>query len=388
MIKHSFKLIWNQKRKNTYIILELFILFIILLISTIYLIERYEQYSMGVGADINNTFFLQIVKKDGQEENRYEQLMKMKEHLESLEDIEVVSYSKDAIPYIGSMWMNTMSHDSVQVGTVIRKTDENFRSVFRINVIEGEWITNEYKDAYPPIVIDKQAAEELFESPKDAIGKIVEQGKEYKVTGVYDMFRRNDFETNYPSCFIPFLHSKISEVGVVIRYKEGVMPETSKLSQIIFTYFEKENFSIQSASTMLTKKEERNSETNIEIFLVGFFSVFLIINMILGMIGIFGYDVKRRISELGIRRALGSSAQKLHLLLLMEAWSLTLIALIPAFILVIQIPILELYPIELGLFIKAILLSTFMIFFLVSISVLYPAYLASLTQAAEALQEE
>lgn len=388
MMKHSFKLIWNQKRKNIYIILELFFLFIILLISTIYLIERYEQYNMGVGADVNDTFFLQIVKKDEQRENHYDQLLKMKQHIESMEDIEVVSFSLDAIPYTGNMWMNTMSHDSAQVGTVIRRVDEDFRSVFRIKVIEGEWITNEYGGAYPPIVIDKKAADELFGHPEEAIGKIVEKGREYKVVGVYDMFRRNEFEDNYPSCFIPFLQSEISEIGVVIRYKEGVMPETSKLSQIIFTYFKKEDFSIQSASTMLAKKEETNSETNIEIFLVGFFSVFLVINMILGMIGIFGYDVKRRVSELGIRRALGSSAHKLHMLLLMEAWSLTLIALVPAFILVIQIPILDLYPLELSTFIKAILISIFMIFLLVSISVLYPAYLASLTQAAEALQEE
>ncbi len=66
MIRHSFKLIWNQKRKNAYIILELFFFFfVVLLFSSVYLIEKYELYSGGVGATIDDTFFsLRLITKD------------------------------------------------------------------------------------------------------------------------------------------------------------------------------------------------------------------------------------------------------------------------------------------------------------------------------------
>ena len=115
---------------------------------------------------------------------------------------------------------------------------------------------------------------------------------------------------------------------------------------------------------------------------------FLVINIILGMIGILGYSIKKRKSELGLRRAVGSSAQKINTLILFESWTLTLFALIPAILITVQIPLLNLYPVETTLFIKAICLSIVLIFTLVSLSVYYPGYLASKVQASEALQEE
>jgi putative ABC transport system permease protein len=139
---------------------------------------------------------------------------------------------------------------------------------------------------------------------------------------------------------------------------------------------------------MEAKKQFVNAETHIEVVMVGFFALFLIVNIVLGMIGIFGYSVKVRKSEMGIRRAVGSSSQKVHQLLLFESWSLTLLSMVPALLLLIQIPLLDLFPIESPLFIKALVVSVGSIFILVSASVYYPAFLASKTPAATALQEE
>ena len=149
------------------------------------------------------------------------------------------------------------------------------------------------------------------------------------------------------------------------------------MKRIIHNYFNKDEFAIRYASTMDAKKQDVVAETNIEMTMVGFFAIFLIVNIILGMIGIFGYSVKRRKGELGIRRAMGSSAQKLYLLLLLESWSLTILALIPAIILMIQIPLLDLYPVETHIFLQALGWSVLLVFVLVSLSVYYPAYLAS-----------
>ncbi|MFA5417234.1 MAG: ABC transporter permease [Bacteroidales bacterium] len=388
MIKHSFKLIWNQKKKNAYIILELFLLFIVLMSSSIYLIEKYELYSGGVGANIEDTFFMGVNKKDFQSGDYAARLKNLHRELESFPDVKQVSYSYNSIPYIWSMSKMSMKYDSNYVSTVFREVDENFADVFDLKMLAGHWLEDDYHGVNTPIVIDIQAAEQLFGSSENALNKTVQISGDKTVVGVFDRLKRNEYEENFPSCFVPIDLKDIYGVDIVIKYKTNSTPNPSQLAQVIFSYFDKNDFAIRNVSTMEAKKVYVNAETHIEMIMVSIFAVFLVINIVLGMIGIFGYSVKVRTSELGIRRAVGSSAGKVQLLLMYESWSLTLLALIPALILMIQIPLLDLYPVEPDLFAKALMLSIGLIFLLVSLSVYYPAYLASKTQTAEALQEE
>lgn len=388
MIKHSFKIIWNQKKKNLYIISELLILFIVLLVSSIYLIEKYELYTGGVGANIEDTFYLQVSKKDGKRVDNKDKLKKMQTDLESLPDVKKVSYSCVSIPYIWSMSSSYIKYDSLHVSAVYREADENFAEVLGIKILAGHWLENEYEGANPQIVIDIQVAEKLFGSIDDAINKVVEFAGKRQVVGVYEKLKRNEYETNYPSCFFLFDQTNMMVVDVVLKCKDGRMVPPSQISNIIFSYFSKDDYVMRYASTMEAKKGEVNSGKRNEIVMVSFVAVFLVINIILGMIGIFGYSVKRRKAELGLRRAVGSSAHKIHYLLLLESWTLTIFALIPAILLTVQIPLLDLYPVETALFVKALCLSIALIFVFVSISVYYPGYMASKIQASEALQEE
>lgn len=388
MIKHSFKLIWNQKLKNTYIILELFFLFVILLMSSIYMLEKYELYAEGTGANIDNMFHMRINQKDFKRVDYVDRLSKLRAEIISDPIVEEVSYSYNAIPYIWSMNVNTSTYDSTYVGTVLRNVDENFGEAYNLKMLAGTWFEKDYLSANPPIVIDRLLAEGLFGSPENAINKTLENNGDKLVVGVYEMLKRNEYEDNRASLCSPMDFTKAYAVDMVVKYKEGELAKPSQLARIIHNYFSKDEFAIRYASTMDAKKQDVVAETNIEMTMVGFFAVFLIVNIILGMIGIFGYSVKRRTAEMGIRRAMGSSAQKLHLLLLLESWSLTILALIPAIILMIQIPLLDLYPVETHIFLQALGLSVLLIFVLVSLSVYYPAYLASKIEAAEALSEE
>lgn len=388
MIRHSFKIIWNQKKKNSYIIMELFLLFIVLLVSSVYLIDKYELYTEGVGANIEDTFYLRVMRKDYKSDDNKEKLMNMLSELESLPAIKKVSYSRSSIPYIWSMSRGPIEYDSIRVSVVIRKVDENFADVLGIKMLAGHWLKNDYEGARMPIVIDLLTAKKLFGSINNALNKEVRMSGGKIVIGVYEMFKRNEYEENYPSCFFLFDMTKTFDIGILIKYKENEIPRPSQLSKIVFSYLNKDEFTIMSAGSMEARKRNAISGKQSEIVMVILMAAFLIINIILGMIGIFGYSVKRRIAELGLRRAVGSSAHKIQYLILLESWTLTIFALIPAILLAIQIPLLDLYPIETNLFIKALCLSIMLIFVLVSISVYYPGYLASKIQAAEALQEE
>lgn len=91
---------------------------------------------------------------------------------------------------------------------------------------------------------------------------------------------------------------------------------------------------------------------------------------------------------MGIRRAVGSTRRSVRRLIFLEMLALTLMALVPVFIVIVQIPAFEWMPLTWPLFTKATIASLVLIFVLVFTSVLYPGIMASKIQPAVALKEE
>jgi len=388
MIKHSFKLIWNQKTKKFYIIMELFVLFLILLVGSVYLIQKYKLYTGGVGVDIEDVFRLSIRSKNYEKSDFTLPLTNIKKELKAWPEIKTISFSYLAIPYLWCNSTNDVRYDSLSIRTSFRNVDENFGKVLGIKILEGKWFKDNYTSAHMPLLVDVLVAEKLFGTVKNALHKIVDFNGKREIVGIYSMYKRNEYGYNAPSSFIPIYQKNRSEVDIVIKFKHKAKINYQLLSNIINKYFDKNQFIITDASTLALKKDDIIKDRHMEIIVIFLFMIFLIINIILGMVGIFGYSVKQRRVELGIRRALGSSAKKLHLLLLYEAWSLTILALIPALSIALQLQILKLFPVEIHVFLEAIAISVIAIFSLVSLCVYYPAYMATKIDAASALKSE
>ncbi|MBI9034321.1 MAG: ABC transporter permease [Bacteroidales bacterium] len=394
MILHSLKLTWNQRRKNAYLVVELFFLFIILMGSSLYLIDRYQVFTEGIGVESDQVFFISVGKKNNGEGDYKKELMKLRSQLKGLESVRNVSLATQGVPYVDSWSSSTVSSDSVQQVATIRSFDVNFSDVMNPQIVAGRWFTQEDVDSgINPLVIDLKLAEFFYESVDLAPGKKIDYNdKSWTVVGVIHHLKRGDFVERYPCIImpssIPIWENNFASAMFLIEVKNGEMPNPKLYSELVFNVLDPSEFNIYGASTMDSMKRMMNAEDNVQIRLVILVVLFLVVNLFLGMIGILGYNVKRRRSELGVRRAMGSTAGQLHKLLLFESFSLTIMALIPALILVIQIPLLDILPLETDLFFKALLVSIAMIFLLVTLSVYYPGRLATEVQPADALQEE
>ena len=62
MILHSFKLFWNQKRKFTYILIEVFALYVMLVLCFAYIGQMFYRYSQKAGYDWHNVVSLGFEK--------------------------------------------------------------------------------------------------------------------------------------------------------------------------------------------------------------------------------------------------------------------------------------------------------------------------------------
>jgi len=391
MIKHSFKLIWNQKRKNAYLITELFILFLVLFLATFYIIEKLDRYNQGVGCDIENKYYIQIYTKNEKKQN-INDFQNVKKVLLSDPNIKGVTLTNNAIPYTSSISSYKIKYNNNVVNSYFRAADEDFIKIFKPNIIAGRWFTSdEFDNIVSPIIVDKLMQEKLFDD-NNAIGKILEiEDQKYTIVGVIDFMKYDDYSKCEPTFIMPMVTQGVFdqysiEFGIDIEPLATVNPK--KYSNDIFSILSKEDYVLSRSQNLSAMKLSKNSNIQGDIKTTIIVSVFFLINIILGMLGILGYSVNKRRSEIGLRRAIGAAPKQIRLLLFVEMQLITLLSILPALILIIQLLLFTDLPININLFIISVIASLLFIMVIVGLCVYYPAILASRIQPAIALQEE
>ena len=141
---------------------------------------------------------------------------------------------------------------------------------------------------------------------------------------------------------------------------------------------------------ILEEMRETNRRLILAPLLVGaMVAVFLMVMVGLGLIGVLWQNVTQRTREIGLRRATGAHGGQIRRQILGELWILTALGLTLGVIVLLQLPLLDLVG-----FLPATVFWTGMgvaiaaIYILATVSGVYPAWLATRIQPAEALHYE
>lgn len=393
MIRHGFKIIWNQKRKYGFIVFELFVIFLIIISTMVYMIEQVSTYLEGTGCNINRVYCMDLSHQLPEEVAPHDHFQKINKRVERLEGVEAVSFSLYATPHMMQSSSSSFKYGEYISQARIHHVDEQFQKVLQLDVVRGHWFefSSEMSASLIPAVINRQMAEELFGDANPLGEEISGMEHQYEVIGVVGHYKPRDYIPAGPSIFVPMNHAQTGVYGsadLLVRHEKGFYPRPRAYAQEIFSVLSRDRYKIERSMKLTTLKEMSNSNYSGDMLFVVLVVGFLIFNLILGLIGILGYNVNRRWSEMGIRRAVGASRSLVRRQILSELLAITVMALIPAFLLVVQIPALDLLPVSWALFSKSMLGALVVILFLVFVSVFYPAVLASKIPIAEALKEE
>ncbi len=118
-------------------------------------------------------------------------------------------------------------------------------------------------------------------------------------------------------------------------------------------------------------------------------AVFLMIMVGLGLIGVLWQNVTQRTREIGLRRATGAHRGQIRRQILGELWILTALGLALGVIVLVQLPLLDLVGfLPATVFWTGMGLAVVAIYTLATVSGVYPAWLATRIQPAEALHYE
>jgi len=118
-------------------------------------------------------------------------------------------------------------------------------------------------------------------------------------------------------------------------------------------------------------------------------AVFLIIMVGLGLVGVLWQSVTRRTREWGLRRAVGAPGGEVRHQVLGELLALTTVAAAAGSLVFIQLPFFEAFPsVPWSTYLLGLVVSMLGMYLFVIICGLYPSWLATRVQPAEALQYE
>lgn len=418
MIKKIFKQIWVERRHNSWLLLELMLVFFMLLVITDLLWVKLKNYTEPKGFDIENTYLLRLknlarvapgyVAPEGITQTSLEDLWSLVERVRQYPDIESVSISQHSRPYsMGGYW-DRLCVDTVTNTSGIRgwRVTPSYFDVFRIRSIDGTPVRIE-EAGYKQMVLTQDVAGQLFGDATRATGKEVyltydeERADPRRVAAVCNLMKRHDFMP-YEAAFFEIntfkgQDSTLKATGLElhVRVKAGSAPhfEADFLSDMGERL--KENNLYVSSVIPLSKFRDdivgkiiRESVTQMV-----YVMTFVLITVFMGVFGVFWLRTRQRRGEIGVRMAMGATKAAIRYSMILESLCLMLLCVLPGTLVYVNMlyaDIVDTYslPFSLGRIAIVFTTASLIMILIIVCGTLWPANRAASIQPVDALRDE
>lgn len=417
MLKQIFTIILNQRKSNFWILAELLFVAVCLWYIIDYMGVLHTVKNIPLGYEIENTYRVdlseriegsdQYISPENKTTTTGEDLLTVMNLIRQYPNIESVSLSVASQPYAATPYSQTfyrkLLYKEKGLSAQEYRVTPSFFDVFKTQSVDGKDLKQAF-DAHS-VVISSNMTNELVED-NDAIGKYIligENGQEKQITAEYVPVRWTEyFKANYS--FYTLLSEdeivknvnpdNLSQMELCIRVKSNtgsdfidnlikdmgpkMMVGNIYLMDVRPTSYIREGAIMPEESTVLVRS-----------LLFGF----LIINIFLGVSGVFGLRTQQRQSELGLRVALGSTKIKLQLIVIAEGLLLLTVVIVPVIIIALNLGLFELVHIDwlafgLARFICGIAVTYVIMAVIILVGVWYPAYRTTKINPAEVLRGE
>ncbi|HYO77590.1 MAG TPA: ABC transporter permease [Thermoanaerobaculia bacterium] len=395
MIRHLLKLVWNRKRANALIAVEIFFSFLVVFAVLTALVTFVGGWREPLGFEwqnvLNVSMQIEASSREKAPKELHERVMAMIAEAEAMPEVEAAAMAMTP-PYTFSTASNSRSWRNREVSYLFDEVTDGYFEAMQLKLLRGRWFSRE-DDAAPeqPVVLDAPAAR-LFFGDENPVGQKIEgEGEVLKVVGVVAAFRK-DGETSAPSSTMFRRYAPNAAYGrigsdLVIRVRPGTPAAfEQKLAARLQQIAPDIPLSIRPMEQLRNRMSRMRLAPLVVASIVG---LFLIAMVALGLIGVLWQTVTRRTREIGLRRALGASGSGVRRQVLGEVALLATIALTLGVVIVLQLPILGVFSLVTpSAFTTGLVAAVAAIYLLTVLCGLYPSWLASRLEPADALRYE
>ena len=391
MIKHILTLIWNKKKSNFLLFLEIFFSFMILFAVLSFIVSQVRVYNVPLGFDTKNVWMVNLERNapdaDSLEVANTKKLLYRE--LMAVSEISDVSFTGNTAPFAGNTWSTGNDDNGFELQTDVTLADEYYAKTAGLKVTEGRWFEEDDGNSkYQAVVITNKLRNDCFKD-KPVLDSlfILDDDESVKIVGVVEHYKyHGEFEEERPvtTKYVPLTSM---DLGVVhLRLKNNVGPETEKkINDLIASITKKNGHAIR-------KLEQRRIRTSRSTWtsMIALMSIsgFLIINVALGLFGVLWFNISKRRSEIGLRRAIGATGSNVSTQFVGEVIMVTLIGILFGVFFAAQFPLMKLFDTENINYYYGMLFSAGIILLLVFICSLYPSMQAAKVSPAAVLHED
>jgi putative ABC transport system permease protein len=400
MTRHLLKLVWNRKRTNVLIILEIFFSFLVVFLVSTLGIFVWDNYRLPLGFSYQNVWRISVDAKQVSDDDPTGVAEGAKVFARLLEEVRKLAPVEAAAgalvsPYEQGGMGGNWTIDGKEVVMELDKVDEGFADVMGLHLTAGRWFQPADRAlTWDPIVIDQDLARTVY-GEQDPIGKQFgkpSQGERPdRVIGVVREFRKSGELSAQSNFMFRFLKLDSPQPPLPRYILVRVAPGTpaafeEELTKLLQGVAPEWSFGVKP----LTQEREATFRLFLTPLIAGGLVAFFLLLMVgLGLIGVLWQNLIQRTRELGLRRAAGASRSAVHRQVFFEQVILTSLGVLLGAVVVIQLPILDLITfIRPAVYLGGFLVSMLMIYLLSTVCALYPSAMASRVQPAEALRYE
>ena len=385
---------WNKRKQNFLLLSEILISFMVIFALSSFLVYYFQNYRKPAGVDHERVWSV-VYDNRHLTKNLDSAIMfhdNLEKSLKAMPQIKEVAYTSPNFPYAQSNMNTNLNLNNREINAVNRYVaGMDYHKVLNMKLVEGRWFKPEDKVANAkPIVINETLKAEAFGN-QPAVGKyfdnhdktdrlqVVGVVQDVKVNGDYlpagkAMYNQMDTTDVKWNSFILLKVNESADANF-----EG------KLYKFLGQTFNNARVEI---SYMDDLRDAKNEMTIIPMIIFMIVAGFLIINVALGLFGVLWYNISRRRSEIGLRRAIGASGTSVSSQLVAESLILATLSIIVGCFFALQFPLLNVFDVAVDVYLYAIVLSMLFIYLLVIACSVYPGRQAAAIHPATALHEE
>ncbi|UOG76807.1 ABC transporter permease [Hymenobacter tibetensis] len=394
MIRHLFTLIWNRKRANFLLVIEISLAFVVLFAVGSVLVFNQQNYRAPLGFSYEQVWAMNLdpgaaMQSEAERARTQQQIM---QRLRTLPGVRFVSHGSSNLPFFDTHNSSDLSRSKKGDGVNhnIYQVDDERRAVLDLQLKAGRWFDKRDDATEFPVILTEDSQQELFGN-ESAVGQRLHSGdRELKVVGVVANFR-SDGDLSAPK---PGVFTRISPQDTSFNHLSTLLVRVQPgAGAALEKQMTKEALAIGKGwsigVTSLTEQRAiqlKQALTPIAALVI--VCVFLVVNVALGLFGVLWYNISKRRAEIGLRRALGAGRQAISGQFLGEVMVISTLGLALGLAVAAQFPLLGVLGLGLAVYGPAMLLAVLLIYILTAVCALYPSRLAAGVHPAVALREE
>lgn len=340
--------IWNERRSNIALLLELFIIACIMFVIVDAAWCLHLLYSEPTGTDISHCYQLETkhfgegspsynASYDG-ESLQYETRMNLLNMVKADEDVEYAAYSMGCSPYNLSAMIGGYAIDSTFVSARLMACQPDFVHVFRLQSQSG-MTAQQMADALEKDEVLISSNLVGGDSARYLVGKMLTSYDGlHRVAGLVQPIKRIEREGLDNDCskeYVFRLGRRDIENGWLdfsVRVKAGRERQFEERirRQIRDRQLRVGNLYVSGITRFETLREEAVARDRQMLQLPMMIGGFLLFNVFLGLLGTFWFRTQQRFPEIGLQKAMGATRSDVALRLMCEAVILLSLAFLPS----------------------------------------------------------